>query len=211
MEHRPLIPDILKMRPVVAFLLLLTCVPSYAHARRELIATSTEGQEDSNVKKKDIVGRELELFRTIKVSIRAALTAAQSLHAGSRVVDVSFDGASGSPVYRVKTYRGNQVWDDAIDANSGAIVGGTIISLVTDLTREDQTNLIALNDVKQEIVDGIVVAERNAQGKAISGGLMNEDGKLNFVIVVVAGNNLKQFILEPPHAASRDSRLRGRR
>jgi hypothetical protein len=111
----------------------------------------------------------------------------------------------------VKTYRGNQVWDDAIDANSGAIVGGTIISLVTDLTREDQTNLIALNDVRQEIADGIAVAERNAQGRAISGGLMNEDGKLNFVIVVVAGNDLKQFILEPPHAASRDSRLRSRR
>ncbi|MDH2347435.1 PepSY domain-containing protein [Bradyrhizobium sp. SSUT77] len=201
MERRPLIPEISTLRLVVAFLLLLTCVPSYGHARGELIANSTEGQEDSNVKTNDTVGRELKLFRTIKVSIRTALAAAKSLHAGSRVVDVSFDGASGTPIYRVKTYRGNQVWDDAVDANSGAIVGGTITSLVTDLTREDQTNLIALNDVRQEIADGIVVAERNAQGRAISGGLMNEDGKLKFVIVVVAGNDLKQFILEPPHAA----------
>jgi uncharacterized membrane protein YkoI len=166
---------------------------------------------DSNVGKKESFGRELELFRTAKISIRAAVAVAQSLHAGSRVVDISFDGASGAPIYRVKTYRGNRVWEDAIDANSGVGVGGTTTSFVSNLTREDRTNLLALNDVRQEVVDAIVVSERNAQGTAISGGLMNEDGRLNFVIVVVTGNDLKQYTLEPPRATGRDSHRRRQR
>ena len=44
------------------------------------------------------------------------------------------------------------------------------------------------------------VAEDNTSGKALSGGLMNEAGKLNFVIVVLFGTKLKQVMLEPPSA-----------
>lgn len=193
------------------FFLLSTCVPSFVRARPEMIDLPTERWESSDAHKKATVGRELEFFRTAKVSIRAALAIAQDLHAGSRVVDVSFDGASGAPIYRVKTHRGNLVWEDAIDANSGVGVGKTIASFVSSLTPEDQANLIALSDVKLEVVDAIVVSERNASGRAISGGLANEDGRLNFVIVVVSGNDLKRFILEPPRASDRTSNPRRRK
>ena len=46
------------------------------------------------------------------------------------------------------------------------------------------------------------VAEDNTSGKALSGGLMNEAGKLIFVIVVLSGTNLKQVMLEPPSASN---------
>jgi hypothetical protein len=47
------------------------------------------------------------------------------------------------------------------------------------------------------------VAERAASGKAISGGLTRERGKLNFVVIVVSGLDLKQVLLEPPRRKNR--------
>ena len=65
---------------------------------------------------------------------------------------------------------------------------------------EDRLNLIAMQSVRQELADAVFVAEDNTSGKALSGGLMNEAGKLNFVIVVLSGTKLKQVMLEPPSA-----------
>lgn len=106
----------------------------------------------------------------------------------------------------MKTYRDKQVWEDAIDANSGASVGATNAISTKDLTQDDRSNLIALNDVKQEIVDAVVVSEKVAHGNAISGGLMKENGRLNFVIVVLSDDEQKQVRLEPPHSEGRKSR-----
>jgi hypothetical protein len=39
--------------------------------------------------------------------------------------------------------------------------------------------------------------EKAASGKALGGGLMHEVGKLNFVVVVVSDDRLKQVMLEP--------------
>jgi uncharacterized membrane protein YkoI len=153
------------------------------------------------------VNQELELFRSVEVSLRG-LRIAGKLHAGSRIVDISFDGGSGSPVYRVKTFRREQIWEDTIDAKTGRIIGNTTVSSLNGLHKEDRTNLIALQSVRQELADAVFVAEDNTSGKAISGGLMNEDGKLNFVIVVLSGSDLKQVILEPPGAGGPASRPR---
>ena len=60
--------------------------------------------------------------------------------------------------------------------------------------------MIAMQSVRQELADAVFVAEDNTSGKALSGGLMNEAGKLIFVIVVLSGTNLKQIMLEPPSA-----------
>jgi len=140
--------------------------------------------------------------------LREALRIAGKLHAGSRIVDISFDGGFGSPVYRVKTFRQEQIYEDTIDAKTGQIIGKTTLSSLNGLHKEDQTNLIALQSVRQELADAVFVAEDNTSGKAISGGLMNEDGKLNFVIVVLSGSDLKQVILEPPGAGRSASRPR---
>jgi hypothetical protein len=96
----------------------------------------------------------------------------------------------------------------AIDAKGGrlpiGIPGRLQIGMHGRLRRyphkEDQSNLIALQSVRQELADAVFVAEDNTSGKALSGGLMNEAGKLNFVIVVLSGTKLKQVMLEPPSA-----------
>jgi hypothetical protein len=71
---------------------------------------------------------------------------------------------------------------------------------MSELKLEDRLTLIAMQSVRQELADAVFVAEDNTSGKALSGGLMNEAGKLNFVIVVLSGTKLKQVMLEPPSA-----------
>ena len=49
------------------------------------------------------------------------------------------------------------------------------------------------------------VAEKAGSGKALGGGLVQQDGRLNFVIVVLSGDSLKEVMLEPPKAGRRGS------
>jgi len=189
-----------KKQVFVALLTLLICAPSYAGAALDLTTNAHQEQNaNGNELTDETVSRELESFRTAEVSLRQALKIAGGLHIGSRIVDISFDGGSGSPVYRVKTFKEDHVWEDAIDAKTGRVASDTIVSSMKDLDLEDRMNLIGLQAVRQELAEAVVVAEDNTSGKALSGGLMSEAGKLNFVIVVLSGADLKQVILEPPN------------
>lgn len=183
----------------VVLLSLLTCAPSYAGiALGGAISAAQEQDASGDGLTDEAISRELELFRGAEVSLRQALKIADSLHPGSRIVDVSFDGGSGSPVYRVKKLQQDRIWEDAIDAKTGQVAGNATVSSMKELNLEDRLNLIAMQSVRQELADAVFVAEDNTSGKALSGGLMSEAGKLNFVIVVLSGTDLKQVILEPP-------------
>jgi uncharacterized membrane protein YkoI len=184
-----------------ALLALLICTPSYAGTTLDSeVGAAQEQNPNDNGLTDDAMSRELELFRGAEVSLRQALKIADSLHPGSRIVDISFDGGSGSSVYRVKTFRQDRIWADTIDAKTGAVAGNTTVSSMSELNLEDRLNLIAMQSVRQELADAVFVAEDNTSGKALSGGLMNEGGKLVFVIVILSGIDLKQVMLEPPGA-----------
>ena len=168
-------------------------------------AMQEEGTEDERVHQ-EAINRELEAFRAAQLSLSQAMGIAEKLHIGSRTADISFDGASGSPVYRVKTVQDNRLWEHAIDAKSGSTIGAETVSHLKDLNSDDRNNVMALRTVRQELSDAVLIAERATSGKAIGGGLMTDNGKLNFVIVVVSGgSDLKQVVLEPPRARSSGS------
>jgi uncharacterized membrane protein YkoI len=170
-------------------------------------AKSSETQhalDGQNFELEETIDRELELFRSAQVSLQQALLIAERLHTGSRVVDISFDGESSPPVYRVKNIQKNQIWENAIDARTGSSnTDGELALFVKDLEAGDRRNLLALRAVRQNLSDAVVVAERSTRGKAISGGLMNEDGTLHFVVVVDTADGLKQVLLEPPQVRDR--------
>ena len=169
-----------KKQLFVALLSLLVCAPSYAGAALDDTTSAAQEQNaNGNELTDETISRELELFRNAEVSLRQALKIADSLHIGSRIVDISFDGGSGSPVYRVKTFQEDHIWEDAIDAKTGQVAGNTTVSSMSDLDLEGRMNLIALQSVRQELADAVLVAEDNTSGKAISGGLMSEAGKLS--------------------------------
>ena len=150
------------------------------------------------------IHRVLEQFRTTQVPLSHAIAIAERLHDGSRTTDISFE-ISGSPVYRVRTVKNERVWENVIDAKTGSITDKEITSSLKELNREDVANIIALRWIKQELSDAVGVAERAAAGNALAGGLMKQDGKLNFVIVVASGDRLKEVTLEPPKVSREGS------
>ena len=141
--------------------------------------------------------RLLEQFRAIKIPLSQAIAIAEHLHDGSRTTDASFE-IYGPAIYRVRTVRNERIWENVIDANTGSVTEKEISSSLRELDREDLRNIIALKSVKQELSDAVRIAEKAAAGSALAGGLMKQDGKFNFVVVIATGDRLKEVMLEPP-------------
>ena len=144
-----------------------------------------------------VIHRLLEQFRTIKIPLSQAVAIAEHLHGGSRTADVSFE-LSDPSVYRVRTVGNEQIWENVIDANTGSVTEKEISSSLRELDGDNLGNIIALKSVKQELSDAVRIAEKAAAGSALAGGLMKQDGKLNFVVVIASSDGLKEVMLEPP-------------
>jgi uncharacterized membrane protein YkoI len=143
------------------------------------------------------IRRVLEEFRATQVSLSQAMSIAERLHDSSKTTDISFE-ISGPPVYRVRTVRNERVWENVIDANTGTVSDKETTFSLSELNREDLANIIALEWIKQKLSDAVRVAEGAAAGRALAGGLMKQDNKLNFVVVVASGDRLNEVMLEPP-------------
>lgn len=187
-----------------------TLVP--AMGDQAVVAVTSSGDGRSNSETGGVtIDRELNLFRAAEVSLREAMAIAEKLRRGARVVDISFDGGPSSPVYRVITLENHQIWKGTIDANTGELQENGIASSLEDLNAEDRNNLGALNFIRQDLLDAVLVAEKSTSGKAVSGGLTSERGKLKFVVTVLSDDDLKEVILEPPQALRQGAALRRRR
>jgi uncharacterized membrane protein YkoI len=185
--------------------LILLTLAAAAHADVGLDRAATPGEplvRTGKALEQDALRRELDRFRAAPISLRRALAIAQDLHGGSRVVDIGFDGEHQIPVYQVKTHRGDILWQNAIDAHTGNTVGTEVVSSIDGLGKPDRELLVRLRAVRQELLDAVVVAERNISGMAISAGIMMERGRLQFAVVCVSGSDLKQVLLEPPGTGS---------
>jgi uncharacterized membrane protein YkoI len=198
-----------KQRFAIILLSLLALAPPYAIPPLSATQAAQEGGAEDDRIHQEVVNREIAAFRAAQLSLRQAMGIAEKLHIGSRTADISFDGASGSPVYRVKTVRHDRLWEHAIDAKTGDTIGTETVSHLKDLNPDDRNNVIALRTIRQELSDAVTIAEQVASGRAIGGSLMEDNGKLNFVIVVLSGSSdLKQVVLEPPQARRTESKLR---
>lgn len=166
--------------------------------------TALHGETDGDAEAdRQAVSREIERFRSSSISISQAMAIAEARHAGATTADVSFDGGSGVPVYRVKTLHNDRIWRHTINATTGELVGGEAALPLAELDLEDRDNLAALGAIRHRLADAVRVAEHAASGKAISGGLVRERGRLNFAIVVISGDDLKEVLLEPPGARAK--------
>jgi uncharacterized membrane protein YkoI len=182
----------------IVLMAIILPAPIYATTSDEPASLRDEAASDQQA-----FNRELALFREATVSLSRAMAIAEALHAGATTADVSFDGASDSPVYRVKTLHNDRIWHHTIDATTGKIVGGEAALPLKEIDAEDRSNLAALKTIRHRLADAVRVAEQAASGKAISGGLIRERGRLNFAIVVMSGSDLKEVILQPPGATRR--------
>lgn len=187
----------------LAVLSLLLASPTHAIATPSASPALQSKPDDEAALDRQTIDREIERFRSAAISLRQAMAIAEALHPGSTTADVSFDGAPAVPVYRVKTLHDDRVWQQTVDATTGEIVGGDAALPLAQLDAEDRDNLATLKAVRHRLLDAVRVAEHAAAGKAISGGMIRERGRLNFSIVIVSGNDLKEVILQPPGARGR--------
>lgn len=189
-----------------AVLLAVSTTFPAATARADLKASTAaiEEQHGSSQDQEEANRRLLERFRAAKLSLADAIAIGEQLHPGSRTASVSFE-LSASPSYRVLTVKNNETWEDVIDANTGTAAAPETSLSLSELDDEDRSNLIALRAIRQELSDAVRVAEKATSGKALGGGLLQQGGRLNFVIVVASGDDLMEVMLEPPKAGRRGS------
>ncbi len=178
---------------------LLIAAPAQATVSADSTPTALHGETGGDAAAdRQAVSREIERFRSSSISISQAMAIAEARHAGATTADVSFDGGSGVPVYRVKILHNDRIWRSTINATTGELMGGEAALPLAELDHDDRSNLAALGSITHSLTDAVRVAEKAASGKAISGGLVREGGRLNFAIVVISGDDLKEVLLEPP-------------
>jgi uncharacterized membrane protein YkoI len=189
-------------KPLLAIIVLsatLAATGAIADVTRTPLDAANRDVAAQGAAEEAVIRHLLEQFRSIKMPLSQAVAIAEHLHDGSRTADVSFE-TSGPPVYRVRTVRNERVYENVIDANTGSVTEKELSSSLRELDREDLGNIIALKSVRQELSDAVRIAEKTAAGRALAGGLMKQDGKLNFVVVIASSDRLKEVMLEPPRA-----------
>ena len=149
--------------------------------------------------------RFLALFRAASLSLIQAIAIAERLHPGSRTAAIAFD-ISGPPAYRVRTVKNKEIWENVIDVSTGRAVSPELASSLNEVEMEERGNIIGLKSVGQELSDAVAIAEKAAVGKAISGGLVKEKDQVNFVVVVLSDDRVKEVFLQPPRALLKSQR-----
>jgi uncharacterized membrane protein YkoI len=136
--------------------------------------------------------QEIMVFARVPVFIREAITIAKKSTPGIRVIDVSFDGREDNLVYKIKAYRANETWNGTIDASTGKVVGDGTLTPVSSMDVNDKAALDASGTARLDLLDAVKIAEKSTAGKAVSAGLGKTDGKLSFMVVVIADGSLKE-------------------
>ena len=193
-------------KQLFAIILALSAACPTANARADLagIASAAEQPRRSAQDDEDFNRPRLEQFRAAQLSLNGIIAIAEQLHPGSRTASASFE-PSPSPGYRVLTVKNNDAWENVIDANTGVVAGAETALSLSELDGEDRSKIIALRSIRQELSDAVHVAEKAASGKALGAGLVKQEGRLNFVVVVLSGDNLEEVLLEPPKGRGRGS------
>ncbi len=193
-------------KQLFAIILALSAACPAARARADLagIASAAEQPHQSAQDDEDSNRRRLEQFRAAQLSLNRIIAIAEQLHPGSRTASASFE-PSPSPGYRVLTVENNAAWENVIDAHTGAVAGAETALPLSKLDADDRSKIVALRSIGQELADAVHIAEKAASGKALGAGLVRQEGRLNFVVVVVSGDNLKEVLLEPPKGRGRGS------
>jgi uncharacterized membrane protein YkoI len=165
--------------------LLILCVATTAFAQRapEPDAISTE--------------KELKSFETVKVSLAEAIKIAASKHRDAKVIDVSFDSQTGQLAYKVKTYQGNNVWEGAVDAWTGQIIGEGTTTPVSKLDEEDLLELAGLQKASIDLSRATALAEEKGSGKAISAGLEETNGRIVYEVTIVNNGTATKYVVDP--------------
>lgn len=193
-------------------LLVLSTMPTLAPARASSNTTIPTSAQQFSASERAAILQEIKAFANAKISVRAAIRIAEKRATGAKAVDVSFDGEADRLAYRVKTYQHDEIWQDTVDASTGKLVGEEIVTPVSTLDTKDKIELAGLRTAGIDLSDVVPIAEKYGSGKAVSAGLEEENGRLIFLVVLVADGSLKQISVDPSqqHRRQRNASVGGK-
>jgi uncharacterized membrane protein YkoI len=168
---------------MLSLLILCAATPAFAQRAPEPDVLSTE--------------KEIKSFETVKVSLAEAIKIAAQKHRDAKVIDVSFDSQTGQLAYKVKTYQDNNVWEGAVDAWTGQIIGEGTTTPVSKLDEEDRMELAGLQKASIDLSAATALAEEKGSGKAISAGLEETGGQIVYEVTVVNKSTPNKFVVDP--------------
>ena len=141
--------------------------------------------------------KEIKSFEAAKVSLAEAIKIAAKHHRDAKVVDVSFDSQAGQLAYKVKTYQENHVWEGAVDAWTGQVIGEGTTTPVSKLDEEDQLELAGSLKASIDLSTATALAEEKGSGKAISAGLEETNGRIVYEVIIVKNGATTKFVVDP--------------
>ena len=99
--------------------------------------------------------------------------------------------------YKVKTYQDNSVWEGAVDAWTGQIIGDGTTTPVSKLDEEDKLELAGLQKASIDLSTATALAEEKGSGKAISAGLEETNGRIVYEVTIVNKGATTKFVVDP--------------
>jgi uncharacterized membrane protein YkoI len=135
--------------------------------------------------------------QSAKLSVIDIITAAEKLHAGASVLDVSFEPKDGQPVFAVRTYANGKVWDGLLDGISGAAIDQGTVTDESALDAEDKAELAALKGARITLREAIASAEKVNGGRALNAGLEQVRGRAVWEILVQTPTQPQQVHVDP--------------
>src|SRR3954471_21889572 len=136
----------------------------------------------------DATSPDLRAAEAAKLSVADAIAIAEEHAKGGTVLEVSFRMQGFRPTYALRTYQDGEVWEGAIDANSGAILGPGDTTAERDLDDEDKAELVGVRSATTTLAQAQAVktAEEHVKGKAVSGGVEATKGGVVWEVLVAA-------------------------
>jgi uncharacterized membrane protein YkoI len=178
--------------PALLSALLLTSAPVLS---AQTTACSVASENEVGAEKPS--NTTLKAFEQVKVSIDDAISATEGTKGGT-VIGASFDVRNGNPIYRVKTYQNNSVWEGMVDAQTGNMIGTGKTTPENQLDQEDKAELAGLSQAYTSLAEAVVMAEDRDAGRAISVGLEETNGKIVFEVKVVDKYaSVKKMVVDP--------------
>jgi uncharacterized membrane protein YkoI len=113
-------------------------------------------------------------------------------------MEASFDTSNGKPVYKVKTFQNNEVWEAAVDAQSGQLVGNGPIVAEDQLDEKDEAEVASLRQAAVTLAQAIDTAEKSLNGRAMRAELEEANGTITFEITVIPMDGLPKNVTVDP-------------
>jgi uncharacterized membrane protein YkoI len=180
------------LTPALLSALLLSVAPALAAQQTVDVAAA-----EQEIKAEPAIKADLKTFGQAKISLGGAIAAADKQSRNGKVIDVSFDRGNGKPVYKVKTYQNNTVWEGVVDAQSGQVIGAGKTTQESLLDQEDKAELAGLQQATTTLAQAVNTAEKRVAGKAISAGLEETNGKIVFEVMIVKNGSVQKIVIDP--------------